>query len=79
MLTDFQTTKVRASNNVYGGPISSNSEVEGDDDPPIFDERWNTIDQTPEKRQEREFDSHHRDPSKYKACGDQLTEFENSI
>ena len=64
-LTDFHATKMRASNNVHGGTISSDGDVEGDHDPPVPDERWNTIDQTPEKSQEGELDSHHCHPSEY--------------
>lgn len=78
-LTDFHTTKVRAGNNVHGGSITSDGEVEDDDDPPVFDEGWNSIDQTPEKRQKSEFNSHHCHPSEYKACCDQLTKLENRI
>lgn len=78
-LTDFHTTKMRASNNIHGGTITSDGEVEYNDHPPIFDERWNAINQTSEKRQEREFDSHHCHPREYKACCNQLTEFENWI
>lgn len=70
---------MRASNHIHGGAITSDGEVEDDDDPPVFDERWDAIDQTPEKGQEREFDSHHCHPSEYKACRDQLTKLEHWI
>lgn len=79
ILTDFYTAEMRTSNNIHGGPISSDDEIEGDDDPPVFDKWWDTIDQTPEECQERELDSHHCHPSEYKACGDQLTKFENRV
>ena len=55
----------QAFNKVHGNPITSSGEVEGNDNPPVFDERWNTIDQAPEKRQKGEFDSHHCHPSEY--------------
>ena len=70
---------MRACDNVHGGTISSDREVEGDNDPPIFDKRWDAIDQTPEQREEGKFDSHHGHPSEYKSCGDELTEFENGV
>ena len=70
---------MRASNNIHRSPVPSNSEIENNDKPPIFNETWNTIDQTSEKRQKREFDSHHRHPGEYQARRYKLTEFENSV
>ena len=78
-LTDFHPTEMRASNNVHRGTIPSHGKVEGDDEPPVFDQRWNPIDQTSEKRQEGEFDGHHGHPSQYQVCRDQLPELEDSV
>ena len=64
---------------VHRNPVTSNGEVEGNDNPPVFDKRWDTIDQAPEKRQKGEFDSHDCYPSEYKALNDQFTKCEDSI
>ena len=64
---------------VHRKPVTSNGEIEGNDNSPVFDERWDTIDQAPEKRQKREFDSHDCHPSECKALDDQFTKCEDSI
>lgn len=70
---------MRASNNIHRCPVTSNSEIEDNDKPPVFNETWNTIDQTSKKCQKRELDSHHRHPGEYQARRYKLTEFEDPV
>lgn len=78
-LTNFGSTEMRASNDVYRGAIARNGDVKGDDDIPVFDERRDPIDKASEERQEGELDSHHCHPGEYEARCDQLTKFENPV
>ena len=70
---------MRASDHIDRGTVPSDGEVENDNEPPVFDQGWNSIDQAFEKRQERKLDRHHGYPCKYKASSHQLAKLKNPV